>query len=313
MGKYFGTDGFRGEANVNLTAEHAYQIGRFLGWYYGELKKQKQLDEPAKIVIGKDTRRSSYMFEYSLVSGLTASGADAYLLHVTTTPSVAYVARTDDFDCGIMISASHNPYYDNGIKLINSNGEKMDEETILLVEDYIDGKLRLFGQEWKELPYAHKDAIGCTVDYVAGRNRYMGYLISLGVYSFKGMKVGLDCANGSSWNMAKSIFEALGAKCYVINNEPNGLNINNNAGSTHIEGLQKYVVDNGLDVGFAYDGDADRCLCVDELGNVITGDHILYIYGKYMKERGKLDNNTVVTTVMSNFGLYKDLDELGIG
>ena len=313
MGKYFGTDGFRGEANVNLTAEHAYQIGRFLGWYYGELKKQKQLDEPAKIVIGKDTRRSSYMFEYSLVSGLTASGADAYLLHVTTTPSVAYVARTDDFDCGIMISASHNPYYDNGIKLINSNGEKMDEETILLVEDYIDGKLRLFGQEWKELPYAHKDAIGCTVDYVAGRNRYMGYLISLGVYSFKGMKVGLDCANGSSWNMAKSIFEALGAKCYVINNEPNGLNINNNAGSTHIEGLQKYVVDNGLDVGFAYDGDADRCLCVDELGNVITGDHILYIYGKYMKERGKLDNNTVVTTVMSNFGLYKALDELGIG
>ena len=205
MGKYFGTDGFRGEANVNLTAEHAYQIGRFLGWYYGELKKQKQLDEPAKIVIGKDTRRSSYMFEYSLVSGLTASGADAYLLHVTTTPSVAYVARTDDFDCGIMISASHNPYYDNGIKLINSNGEKMDEETILLVEDYIDGKLRLFGQEWKELPYAHKDAIGCTVDYVAGRNRYMGYLISLGVYSFKGMKVGLDCANGSSWNMAKSV------------------------------------------------------------------------------------------------------------
>ena len=313
MGKYFGTDGFRGEANVNLTAEHAYQIGRFLGWYYGELKKQKQLDEPAKIVIGKDTRRSSYMFEYSLVSGLTASGADAYLLHVTTTPSVAYVARTDDFDCGIMISASHNPYYDNGIKLINSNGEKMDEETILLVEDYIDGKLRLFGQEWKELPYAHKDAIGCTVDYVAGRNRYMGYLISLGVYSFKGMKVGLDCANGSSWNMAKSIFEALGAKCYVINNEPNGLNINNNAGSTHIEGLQKYVVDNGLDVGFAYDGDADRCLCVDELGNVITGDHILYIYGKYMKERGKLDNNNVVTTVMSNFGLYKALDELGIG
>ena len=313
MGKYFGTDGFRGEANVNLTAEHAYQIGRFLGWYYGELKKQKQLDEPAKIVIGKDTRRSSYMFEYSLVSGLTASGADAYLLHVTTTPSVAYVARTDDFDCGIMISASHNPYYDNGIKLINGNGEKMDEETILLVEDYIDGNLHLFGQEWKELPYAHKDAIGCTVDYVAGRNRYMGYLISLGVYSFKGMKVGLDCANGSSWNMAKSIFEALGAKCYVINNEPNGLNINNNAGSTHIEGLQKYVVDNGLDVGFAYDGDADRCLCVDELGNVITGDHILYIYGKYMKERGKLDNNTVVTTVMSNFGLYKALDELGIG
>ena len=308
------TDGFRGEANVNLTAEHAYQIGRFLGWYYGELNEAE-----AARRAGEDSNRKGYKtfklhVEYSLVSGLTASGADAYLLHVTTTPSVAYVARTDDFDCGIMISASHNPYYDNGIKLINSNGEKMDEETILLVEDYIDGKLRLFGQEWKELPYAHKDAIGCTVDYVAGRNRYMGYLISLGVYSFKGMKVGLDCANGSSWNMAKSIFEALGCKgAMYINNEPNGLNINNNAGSTHIEGLQKYVVDNGLDVGFAYDGDADRCLCVDELGNVITGDHILYIYGKYMKERGKLDNNTVVTTVMSNFGLYKALDELGIG
>lgn len=253
------------------------------------------------------------MFEYSLVSGLTASGADAHLLHVTTTPSVAYVMRTDDFDCGIMISASHNPYYDNGIKLINGNGEKMDEETILLVEDYIDGNLNLFGQKWNEIPFAHKDAIGCTIDYVAGRNRYMGYLISLGVYSFKGVKVGLDCANGSSWNMAKSIFEALGAKCYVINAEPNGLNINNNAGSTHIEGLQKFVVDNGLDVGFAYDGDADRCLCVDELGNVISGDHILYIYGKYMKERGKLLTNTVVTTVMSNFGLYKAFDEAGIG
>lgn len=287
MGKYFGTDGFRGEANVNLTAEHAYKIGRFLGWYYGELKKQKQLEEPAKIVIGKDTRRSSYMFEYSLVSGLTASGADAYLLHVTTTPSVAYVARTDDFDCGIMISASHNPYYDNGIKLINCNGEKMDEETILLVEDYLDGNLRLFGQEWEDIPFAHKDAIGCTVDYVAGRNRYMGYLISLGVYSFKGMKVGLDCANGSSWNMAKSIFEALGAKCYVINAQPNGFNINNDAGSTHIEGLQKFVVDNGLDVGFAYDGDADRCLCVDELGigysKTAVGDKYVY---EYMQQNG---------------------------
>lgn len=287
MGKYFGTDGFRGEANVNLTAEHAYKIGRFLGWYYSELKKQKQLEEPAKIVIGKDTRRSSYMFEYSLVSGLTASGADAYLLHVTTTPSVAYVARTDDFDSGIMISASHNPYYDNGIKLINSNGEKMDEETILLVDDYIDGKLRLFGQEWEDIPFAHKDAIGCTVDYVEGRNRYMGYLISLGVYSFKGMKVGLDCANGSSWNMAKSIFEALGAKCYVINAQPNGFNINNDAGSTHIEGLQKFVVDNGLDVGFAYDGDADRCLCVDELGigysKTAVGDKYVY---EYMQQNG---------------------------
>ena len=312
MGKYFGTDGFRGEANVNLTAEHAYQIGRFLGWYYGELKKQKQLDEPAKIVIGKDTRRSSYMFEYSLVSGLTASGADAYLLHVTTTPSVAYVARTDDFDCGIMISASHNPYYDNGIKLINSNGEKMDEETILLVEDYIDGKLRLFGQEWKELPYAHKDAIGCTVDYVAGRNRYMGYLISLGVYSFKGMKVGLDCANGSSWNLAKSVFDALGAKTYVINAEPDGTNINNNAGSTHIGGLQKFVVENGLDVGFAYDGDADRCIAVDENGKVIDGDLILYICGKYLMEQGRLEGNTIVTTVMSNLGLYKACDKIGM-
>ena len=312
MGKYFGTDGFRGEANVNLTAEHAYQIGRFLGWYYGELKKQKQLDEPAKIVIGKDTRRSSYMFEYSLVSGLTASGADAYLLHVTTTPSVAYVARTDDFDCGIMISASHNPYYDNGIKLINSNGEKMDEETILLVEDYIDGKLRLFGQEWKELPYAHKDAIGCTVDYVAGRNRYMGYLISLGVYSFKGMKVGLDCANGSSWNMAKSIFEALGAKCYVINNEPNGVNINTNCGSTHIEVLQEYVKEKHLNIGFAYDGDADRCIAVDENGNVVDGDRIIYVCGKYLMEQGKLKDNTVVTTIMSNLGLYKACDKIGM-
>ena len=312
MGKYFGTDGFRGEANVNLTAEHAYQIGRFLGWYYGELKKQNQLDEPAKIVIGKDTRRSSYMFEYSLVSGLTASGADAYLLHVTTTPSVAYVARTDDFDCGIMISASHNPYYDNGIKLINSNGEKMDEETILLVEDYIDGKLRLFGQEWKELPYAHKDAIGCTVDYVAGRNRYMGYLISLGVYSFKGMKVGLDCANGSSSAIAKSVFEALQAKTYVINNQPDGTSINTKCGSTHIEVLQKYVIDNGLDIGFAFDGDADRCIAVDHRGYIIDGDKIMYVCGNYLKEQGKLNGNTVVTTVMSNMGLYKALERDGM-
>ena len=313
MGRYFGTDGFRGEANENLTADHAYKIGRFLGWYYGELKRQKGEEEPARIVIGKDTRRSSYMFEYALVGGLVASGADAYLLHVTTTPSVAYVARVDEFDCGIMISASHNPYYDNGIKLINGNGEKMDEETIRLVEDYLDGKLELFGQKYEEVPYAHKEKIGCTVDYVAGRNRYIGYLISLGVYSFKGVKVGLDCANGSSWNIAKSVFDALGAKTYVINAEPNGVNINNNAGSTHIGGLQKFVKENGLDVGFAYDGDADRCLCVDENGNVVDGDAILYIYGRYMKERGKLVNNTVVTTVMSNFGLYKAFDELGIG
>ena len=313
MSKYFGTDGFRGEAGITLTADHAYKVGRFLGWYYNALRERNGDTEPAHIVIGKDTRRSSYMFEYSLVAGLTASGADAYLLHVTTTPSVAYIARVDDFDCGIMISASHNPYYDNGIKLIDCYGEKMPEETLLLVEDYIDGKLHVFDQDWPELPFAHREHIGCTVDYVAGRNRYMGYLISLGIYSFKGVKVGLDCANGSSWNIAKSVFDALGADTYVINNNPNGLNINNNAGSTHIEGLQKFVVEKGLDIGFAYDGDADRCLCVDEKGNVITGDHILYIYGCYMKERGKLLNNTVVTTVMSNFGLYKAFDEKGIG
>ena len=318
MSRYFGTDGFRGEANINLTADHAYKVGRFLGWYYTE-KRARAAEEgrpakegPARIVIGKDTRRSSYMFEYSLVAGLVASGADAYMLHVTTTPSVAYIARVDDFDCGIMISASHNPYYDNGIKLINDQGEKMDEETIELVEDYLDGKLEVFGQKWPELPFAQKDKIGCTVDYVSGRNRYIGYLISLGMYSFRGVKVGLDCANGSSWNIAKAVFDALGADTTVINAEPNGLNINLNAGSTHIEGLQKLVVEKGLDVGFAYDGDADRCLCVDEKGNVISGDHILYIYGRYMKERGKLVTNTVVTTIMSNFGLYKALDELGI-
>ena len=313
MGKYFGTDGFRGEANENLTADHAYKVGRFLGWYYGELKRQNGDDTPARIIIGKDTRRSSYMFEYTLVGGLVASGADAYLLHVTTTPSVAYVARVDEFDCGIMISASHNPYFDNGIKLINGNGEKMDEETISLVEAYLDGNLEVFGQKWEEIPFAKKEKIGCTVDYVSGRNRYIGYLISLGVYSFRGVKVALDCANGSSWNIAKAVFDALGAKTYVINAQPDGTNINNNAGSTHIGGLQKYVVENGMDVGFAYDGDADRCLCVDEKGNVITGDHILYIYGCYMKERGKLLTNTVVTTVMSNFGLYKAFDEKGIG
>ena len=313
MGKYFGTDGFRGEANKNLTADHAYKIGRFLGWYYGELKHQSGDNAPARIVIGKDTRRSSYMFEYSLVGGLVASGADAYLLHVTTTPSVAYVARVDEFDCGIMISASHNPYYDNGIKLINGNGEKMDEDTISLVEAYLDGNLNVFGKDYAEIPYAHRDRIGCTVDYVSGRNRYVGYLISLGVYSFKGMKVGLDCANGSSWNIAKAVFDALGAKTYVINADPNGTNINTNAGSTHIEGLQRFVIEEGLDVGFAYDGDADRCLCVDEKGNVVDGDAILYVYGRYMKEREKLITNTVVTTVMSNFGLYKAFDELGIG
>ena len=299
MGKYFGTDGFRGEANKGLTADHAYKIGRFLGWYYSQNGKK------AKIVIGKDTRRSSYMFEYSLVGGIVASGADAYLMHVTTTPSVAYIARVDEFDCGIMISASHNPYYDNGIKLINGKGEKMDEATIAEVEKYLDGEM--------EIPFAERENIGCTVDYVSGRNRYVGYLISLGVYSFRGIKVALDCANGASWNIAKSVFDALGAKTLVINNQPDGLNINMNAGSTHIEGLQKFVVENGCDVGFAYDGDADRCLCVDEKGNVITGDHILYIYGRYMKDRDKLVGNKVVTTVMSNFGLYKAFDELGIG
>lgn len=312
MGKYFGTDGFRGTANENLTADHAFKVGRFLGWYYNEIKKQNGDDSPAKIIIGKDTRRSSYMFEYSLVGGLTASGADAYLLHVTTTPSVAYIARVDDFDCGIMISASHNPYHDNGIKLINNNGEKMEDDVIDLIESYLDGNLVFNGQEMKEIPYAKNDKIGRSVDYVSGRNRYIGYLISLGVYSFRGMKIGLDCANGSSWNIAKAVFDALGATTYVINAEPNGTNINDNAGSTHIEVLQKFVVEKGLDAGFAFDGDADRCLCVDDKGNVITGDHILYIYGKYMKKRGKLINNTVVTTVMSNFGLFKAFDEAGI-
>ena len=312
MGKYFGTDGFRGEANIVLTADHAYKIGRFLGWYYTEKNRRNGIDESGRIVIGKDTRRSSYMFEYSLIAGLTASGADAYMLHVTTTPSVAYVAKTDEFDCGIMISASHNPYYDNGIKLINREGIKMDDETIALVEAYLDGELEVFGEKYNELPFAQREHIGKTVDYVSGRNRYIGYLISLGMYSFRGKKVGLDCANGATWNVAKSVFEALGATTYVINAEPDGFNINENAGSTHIEGLQKFVVEKGLDVGFAYDGDADRCLCVDEKGNLLTGDHILYIYGRYMKERGKLVNNTVVTTVMSNFGLYKAFDELGI-
>ena len=299
MGKYFGTDGFRGEANVNLTADHAFRVGRFLGWYYGQKK-----ESTPRIVIGKDTRRSSYMFEYALAAGITASGADAYLLHVTTTPSVAYVARTDDFDCGVMISASHNPFYDNGIKLINSQGEKMEQKVIDSVEAYLDGNL--------ELPYAKREEIGRTVDYVAGRNRYVGYLISLGMYSFKGIKVGLDCANGAAWNIARLVFEALGAKTYVINSDPDGLNINTNAGSTHIEVLQKFVVENGLDVGFAFDGDADRCLCVDEKGSVVTGDHILYVLANYMRQQGQLDNNTVVTTVMSNFGLYRAFDACGI-
>lgn len=301
MGKYFGTDGFRGEANVTLTVEDAYKVGRFLGWYYG----QKTKADRCRVVIGKDTRRSSYMFEYSLVSGLTASGADVYLLHVTTTPSVSYVVRTEEFDCGIMISASHNPYYDNGIKVINGRGEKLEEETIEKIESYLDG-------EMGEIPFAKRDAIGRTVDYAAGRNRYIGYLISLATRSFKNMRVGLDCANGSAFAIAKNVFDALGAETHVINNTPDGLNINTNCGSTHIEGLQKYVVENHLDVGFAYDGDADRCLAVDSEGKLVDGDKILYVCGKYMKEQGTLVNNTVVTTVMSNFGLYKAFERDGI-
>ena len=299
MGKYFGTDGFRGEANKDLNFDHAIKIGRFLGWYYGANQGKK-----AKVLIGKDTRRSSYMFEYALCTGLMASGADAYIMHVTTTPSVAYITRIDDFDCGIMISASHNPFYDNGIKVLNGNGEKMEEETLLKIEEYIDGKI--------DIPVAEREHIGRTVDYVAGRNRYIGYLISMSKYSFKGVKVGLDVANGAAWQIAKSVFDALGAKTYVMNDSPDGYNINTDCGSTHIEHLQKYVVEKGLDIGFAYDGDADRCLCVDEKGNVVTGDHILYVYGLYMKERGKLLNNKVVTTVMSNFGLYKALDKVDI-
>ena len=301
MGKYFGTDGFRGEANVTLTVEDAYKVGRFLSWYYG----QKTKADRGRVVIGKDTRRSSYMFEYSLVSGLTASGADVYLLHVTTTPSVSYVVRTEEFDCGIMISASHNPYYDNGIKVINGRGEKLEEETIEKIESYLDG-------EMGEIPFAKRDAIGRTVDYAAGRNRYIGYLISLATRSFKNMRVGLDCANGSASAIAKNVFDALGAETHVINNTPDGLNINTNCGSTHIEGLQKYVVENHLDVGFAYDGDADRCLAVDSEGKLVDGDKILYVCGKYMKEQGTLVNNTVVTTVMSNFGLYKAFEREGI-
>ena len=298
MGKYFGTDGFRGEANVDLTVDHAFKIGRYLGWYYSK-------DHKAKVVIGKDTRRSSYMFESALCAGLTASGADAYLLHVTSTPSVSYIARADDFDCGIMISASHNPYHDNGIKLINGDGEKMEESLLDGIEVYLDSD--------EKLPYAQRDAIGRTVDYAAGRNRYIGYLISLATRSYKNFKIGLDCANGSTWQMAKSVFDALGADTHVISNRPDGLNINVDCGSTHIGQLQKFVLDNGLDVGFAFDGDADRCLAVDEKGNVVNGDHIMYVCAKYMQDKGILGDSKVVTTIMSNMGLYKALDSLGIG
>ncbi len=301
MGKYFGTDGFRGEANVSLTVEDAYRVGRFLGWYYG----QKKGDGRCRVVIGKDTRRSSYMFEYSLVAGLTASGADAYLLHVTTTPSVSYVVRTEEFDCGIMISASHNPYYDNGIKVINERGEKLEEEVIGKIESYLDGKMG-------EIPFARRDAIGRTVDFSAGRNRYVGYLISIATRSFKNMRVGLDCANGSAFSIAKNVFDALGAETHVISNSPDGLNINTDCGSTHLHKLVQFVKEKHLDVGFAYDGDADRCLAVDENGEIIDGDKIMFICGKYMKEQGTLVNNTIVTTVMSNFGLYKALDREGI-
>lgn len=305
MAKYFGTDGFRGEANVNLTADHAYKIGRFLGWYFKD-KHEKSSDRfPPRVVIGKDTRRSSYMLEYCLAGGLTSSGCDCYLLHVTTTPCVAYITKTDNFDCGIMISASHNPYYDNGIKLINSQGEKMGDELIEKIEAYLDGK--------SETPvFAMRDKIAKTVDYVSGRNRYIGYLISLGIYSFKGMRVGLDCANGSAWNIAKCVFEALGASVYMIGAEPNGTNINYMIGSTYMDEIKNFVKEKRLDVGFAYDGDADRCLCVDEKGNVVDGDKILYISAKYMKDKGILSGNTVVTTVMSNMGLYKGLEKLGI-
>lgn len=298
MGKYFGTDGFRGEANVNLTVSHAFKVGRFLGYYYGK-------DHKANIVIGKDTRRSSYMFEYALVAGLTASGADAYLLHVTTTPSISYVVRSESFDCGIMITASHNPYNDNGIKVINGNGYKLEASIEEEIEAYID-------KEIDDLPLATGENIGRTVDYAIGRNRYIGYLISLATRSFQDKRVGLDLANGSATSIAKGVFDALGAKTFVINNEPNGININKKCGSTHIAGLQKYVVENGLDVGFAYDGDADRCIAVDDMGNIIDGDLILYLCGVYMKEHNDLANDTIVTTVMSNIGLYKALDRLGI-
>ncbi len=300
MGKYFGTDGFRGKAGVDLTAEHAFKIGRYLGYYYG--KKH----EGAKIVIGKDTRLSSYTYEAALASGITASGCDAYLLHVTTTPSVSFITRTENFDCGVMISASHNPFYDNGIKLMNDNGEKMDDDLQDEIEKYIDGEI-------PEIPFASEDKIGKTIDFYNGRNRYIGYLTNLSTKSFENCKVGLDCANGASWMIANSVFQALGAKTYVINNEPTGTNINKDAGSTHIDGLRKFVVENNLDVGFAFDGDADRCLAVDELGNEINGDVIMYIAAKYLKAHGQLPSNTVVTTIMSNFGLYKALDKCGIG
>ena len=306
MSKYFGTDGFRGEAGVTLTSEHAYKIGRFLGWYYSDFGRHR-----VRIVIGKDTRRSSYMFEYAIVAGLTASGADAYMLHVTTTPSVSYVTASESFDCGVMISASHNPYADNGIKLVNSRGEKMDDLTLDKIEEYLDGIYPL-PDGLTDIPFARGEQVGCIVDYAAGRNRYIGYLISLSQHSFKHFNIGLDCANGSAWMIAKSVFDALGAKTHVINASPDGLNINRNAGSTHIEVLAHFVQENHLDIGFAFDGDADRCLAVDEKGNIVNGDHIMYLLAEDMKKRDMLPNNTVVTTIMSNLGLYRALDEAGI-
>ena len=319
MGKYFGTDGFRGEAGVGLTAEHAFKIGRFLGWYYGQLKRlTRQLhpgdNEPcrARIVIGKDTRRSSYMLEYALASGIAASGGDAYTMHVTTTPSVAYVARTEDFDCGVMVSASHNPYYDNGIKLMDGNGEKAGDDLIALVEAYLDGEVDCLGFKGSELPWATGAEVGAVEDHFAGRNRYVGFLISQGIFSLRGKRIGLDCANGASWSIARSVFESMGAKVYTIGCEPDGTNINAGVGSTHIEALQELVRTEGLDCGFAYDGDADRCLAVDEHGNLIDGDKIMYICARYMKDKGHLVPNEVTTTVMSNLGLYKALDEVGI-
>ncbi len=310
---YFGTDGFRGEANTVLTADHAYRIGRFLGWYYtSPLCTNRDPNHKTRIVVGKDTRRSSYMFEYSIVAGLTASGADAYMLHVTTTPSVSYVARQDNFDCGIMISASHNPFYDNGIKLINSYGEKMDDYTLSLAEKYLDGQLEDLGVEG-DLPYATRENVGKIIDYAAGRNRYVGYLISVAANSYKELNIALDCANGSAWMIAKSVFDALGAKTHVINAQPDGTNINTNAGSTHIEPLCKYVRDNRCDMGFAFDGDADRCIAVDENGNVVNGDHVIYILAQMLRKKGLLKGDKVVATVMSNLGLFRALDDAGIG
>lgn len=298
--KYFGTDGFRGEANKNLNVYHAFKIGRFVGDYFKEGN-----NGVGKILIGKDTRRSSYMFENALCAGITSSGSNAHIMHVTPTPSVSYITKTEDFDCGIMITASHNPYYDNGIKIINSEGEKMENSFLEELEAYIDSDI-------KDIDLAVGDNIGRTVDFIGGRNRYIAYLIQTVTRSFEGIKVGLDCANGASFTIAKPVYDALGADTFVINAAPNGFNINNNAGSTHIENLQKYVLDNNLDIGFAFDGDADRCIAVDNKGNVVDGDSILYISAKHMKKEGALKSNTVVTTVMSNIGLYKAFDELGI-